>query len=70
MLTEETAQITQPQNAEQLQRKIEKTVDTIIKFSEIQKQTEKSVRQQLHEIVPRQYSKLRLSGGSSHCMRH
>lgn len=51
MLTEETAQITQPQNAEQLQRKIEKTVDTIIKFSEIQKQTEKSVRQQLHEIV-------------------
>jgi hypothetical protein len=51
MLTEEAAQITQPQNAEQLQRKIEKTVDTIIKFSEIQKQTEKSVRQQLQEIV-------------------
>jgi len=43
--------ITPARNVEELQTKIGKVVDTIIDFSKAQRQTEKSIKQQLLEIV-------------------
>ena len=50
MLGEETTEIMPPQNAEELQAKMERVLDTIINFSKIEKETDRAVKQQFLEI--------------------
>ena len=51
MLNEESAQIMPSQNAEKLRAKIEKVADIVVHFSKTQKHIEKTVKQELEEIL-------------------
>lgn len=47
----ESSQIVIPENAEQLQAKIQQVVETIINFSKVEKETYRNVTQQILEII-------------------
>jgi hypothetical protein len=51
MLNEESAQIMPSQDVEELRSRIDKVADIIVHFSKTQKQTEKTVKQELEEIL-------------------
>jgi hypothetical protein len=51
MLSEESAQIMPSQDVEELRARIDKVADIIVHFSKTQKQTEKTVKQELEEIL-------------------
>jgi regulator of replication initiation timing len=51
MLSEESAQIMPSQDVEELRARIDKVADIIVHFSKTQRQIEKTVKQELEEIL-------------------